>query len=148
VTATDSGGNSITTTIQYYVGYKFSRFTSPIPNSKYNLGRTIPVKFQLLDYNNVIQTNGAAFCSVEYGNSAPTNTFPGVSCMPGSDSTSNTFKFDTKTKQYIYNLATSGYAVPITKGPLTIIVQLDGGVQLISGNGNHGFVLTDTVMLG
>jgi hypothetical protein len=51
VTSEDQAGNTNTQTITYIVDtYIFGGFISPIANSQYEQGRTIPVKFQLTDY--------------------------------------------------------------------------------------------------
>jgi len=50
-TASDLAGNSGQGQASYTVVYRFLGFTSPVPKSRWQAGRTIPVKFQLGDVN-------------------------------------------------------------------------------------------------
>ena len=50
-TANDVAGNTGQGTASYSVTYKFLGFVSPVPNSMWQAGRTIPVKFGLGDVN-------------------------------------------------------------------------------------------------
>jgi hypothetical protein len=64
VTATDNAGNSNSASRTYRVIYKFSGFFQPVDNGLLNLanaGRTIPVKWQITDYNNVGVSDPSSF---------------------------------------------------------------------------------------
>jgi PKD repeat protein len=108
ITATYNGDvnfKTSTDSLVQTVRYKFGGFQSPVPGSQYNLGRTIPVKFTLTDFNDVSIGTAVANISVNGGG------------------TIGTAVYNPTAGQYQYNLDTSG--LPI--GSLTITVALDDG---------------------
>jgi hypothetical protein len=95
-TATDNAGNQTTVSVSYLVGYKLLGFFSPVPNSKWKQGQTVPVKFALAD------ANGARISDTEaQGLLSPTCrvTFS----ASGAQSVSGCTKYDTASHQFIYN---------------------------------------------
>jgi hypothetical protein len=122
VTAFDNAGNTGTLTINYNVGYAFSGFLTPVPDSQYKIGRTVPVKFELADSQGNSVTTGLAKIYVAHiaddGTSGP--------YLPGStkDDTSDNI-IRSAGSQYIFNLDTSS----LSAGRLGIRVDLDDGTS-------------------
>jgi len=101
-TAVDAAGNKATGSFHVSVVYKFGGFLPPLQSDgSYNLGRTIPVKFQLTDANGKL----VSFASAKISAGGVTGTFE--------------FQGD----HYQFNLDTKG----MQAGPLTIAVSLDDG---------------------
>jgi hypothetical protein len=95
-TATDNAGNTATVSVSYLVGYKVLGFFSPVPNSKWKIGQTVPVKVALAD------ANGTRISDTEaQGLLSPTCrvTFTAT----GAQSASACTKYDTANHQFIYN---------------------------------------------
>jgi hypothetical protein len=114
VTAYDKAGNTATQTVTYSVGpYVFGGFLSPIPNSVYNQGRTVPVKFQLTDYQGNFVTWATAKIYV-------TQMVGGVW---GTPVLSGVCRYDSTTNQYAFNLDTKS----LSSGALRITAVLDDG---------------------
>ncbi len=108
ITATyngDSRFNGSSGSLAQAVIYQFGGFQEPIPNSNYNGGRTIPIKFTITDFNGVSIETAVAVVSVNGGPALGTASY---------DSTSDRYQF---------NLQTSG--LPL--GLLTITISLDDG---------------------
>ena len=108
VTATDLAVNASAVTHAYSVRYNFTGFASPIrPEvNRVNAGRTVPVKFSLLDANSAFITTLAAFASL---GSDP------VACDSGEvidldgdadGSGETTIRYDAAANQFIYNWKT------------------------------------------
>jgi hypothetical protein len=95
-TATDNAGNTASVTVSYLVGYKILGLFSPVPNSKWKQGQTVPVKFALADANGVRIADSEA-----QGLLSPTCrvTFSAT----GAQSVSGCVKYDTANHQFIYN---------------------------------------------
>jgi len=110
-TATDASGNSATATTTVTAIYSFGRFLPPLgPGpSAFKAGSTIPVKFQLTDYD---------------GN--PVSTASGTADINTSPTASAAIRYDATAMQYIANLKTPKGAAP---GTYTITVTLDDGQQ-------------------
>lgn len=98
VSATDTAGNTGQTTFKVHVnGYSWSGFLSPIPKSKYNMGSTIPIKFQLTG------------TSAGVTNLVATGTWSTVNGgIIGPDQPIGTFKYSATTHQYSLNWNTKG----------------------------------------
>ncbi|MBI4285039.1 MAG: PxKF domain-containing protein [Chloroflexi bacterium] len=107
-TATDASGNSATATTTVTATYNFGGFLPPLgPGPKeFKAGSTIPVKFQLFDYD---------------GNAV--GTASGTAAMTGA---SAAIRYDADAQQYIANLKTPKGAAP---GSYTITVTLDDGTS-------------------
>lgn len=137
VTAIDDAGNTTTKTIRYKVVYAFSGVLQPINadgSSVFKLGSTVPVKFQLRNYDGNLVTT-------------PTTSKPTISVVmisTNADGTvteipeytppmsGNEFRLDTTNNQYIFNLSTKGwkpgkYQVGInlhdSSAPKTVIIS-------------------------
>ena len=123
VTAIDNAGNTATATRTYYVRYIFSGFQQPIPESQYNLGRTVPVKFQLKDsQGNFVTTANAQIYVAQKVNLVWGDDIPGIS---NDIATGNTFSYDSTTNQYKFNLKTNTLSI----GELRIKAVLDDGTS-------------------
>jgi hypothetical protein len=122
VAAFDNAGNTATLTINYSVAYAFSGFYTPVPDSQYNIGRTVPVKFELTDYqgNSVITTVAKIYVAHIADDGAVGPYFPGST----KDGTGDNI-IRSAGSQYIYNLDTSS----LSAGRLRIIVDLDDGTS-------------------
>ncbi|MDP2598972.1 MAG: PxKF domain-containing protein [Candidatus Liptonbacteria bacterium] len=116
ISASDFVGNTTSTAVNYKVTYNFGGFLPPIKSGSdgtYNLGRTLPVKFQLTDANGAfVSTAVARFVVASVKNSVAV-TAPAV----------DLFRYDAAENQYVYNLDTAKLATGIWQ----IKVLLDDG---------------------
>jgi len=92
------------------VDYKYSQFLQPINadgSSNFKLGSTIPVKFQLLDYYNVVQDAPWLTFAIKVTQvrGTPSGTVNEVASGASADYT-QFFRWDSTNKLYIYNLST------------------------------------------
>ena len=120
VTSTDKVGNIATITVHFSVHYNFTAI-SPQPSGKgTQVGRTVPMRFQLTDaLGNFISTATARVW-------VDSQTNPGKS--NGSANTGNYFRFDPSSNQYLFNLSTTG----MTTGSHTVYITLgDGTIHTI-----------------
>ena len=99
------GGVSNLQTIVLHVNYKSASFVSPIDNSQYQTGRTIPVKVSVLDFNNSPVPNASVTGSWDGG--APF-----------------TLTYDSVGKFYAFNYDTSS----LSSGSHTLVVKTDDGI--------------------
>lgn len=121
VDATDNSGNVAPTMMHSYtVGTYFGGFLTPITmtSKEFKQTSTIPVKFRLLDANNM--PVGGAIAQLYYGKTMPAS-IPAVSS--GGSNTGNFFRYDPVAKQYIFNMSTKG----LTTGTTYLRVTLDDG---------------------
>src|SRR5207244_10691670 len=138
--ATDKAGNpsSETRTYTALYGAAFGGILQPINSdgsSRFKLGSTVPVKFQLL-CNGTPISNAVATLTVKKGDSAPD---PGTdeAISTAASTTGNLFRYDSTAQQYIFNLSTkSGYLNPgattptsFAQGTWTLGVNLDDGTS-------------------
>ncbi len=98
-------------------------FTSPIDNSEYKQGRTIPVKFNITDvFGNIVQTADPSFPQIKIteldGAGVPTVSYP-ADCGDGTSTATY------GTSQYQCQLQTDD----ITVGNINISIILDDGVD-------------------
>jgi hypothetical protein len=124
--ATDAHGNTAAGTFQAQVHYAWSGFLPPIQSdgsSIFNLGRTVPVKFQLTGASAGI-TNAVATLSVAQMSSNVTGTTLEAASTYAA-TTGNAFRYDPTTQQYIFNLATQ----PLSTGSWALSVNLQDGVS-------------------
>jgi hypothetical protein len=132
--ATNHAEDSRTYTVSY--GAAFGGYLQPINSdgsSRFKLGSTIPVKFQLLCHGTPI-SNAVANLYVAKGDSTPD---PGVdeAISTAASTTGNLFRYDSSAQQYIFNLSTKlGYtnpgastATPFSQGTWTLNIRLDDG---------------------
>jgi PKD repeat protein len=110
LTVTDTSGNSATATTKVTAVYKFTGFLPPLgPGPKeFKAGSTIPVKFQLTDYN---------------GNSVSTAT--GTASIKTVPAASAAIRYDATAMQYIANLKTPKGV----SGSYTITLNLNDGTS-------------------
>lgn len=104
-TATDKAGNTEALTITYNVQYKYSGVLKPLSNDEettFKAGSTIPVKFQLEDFNGEYATNAQA--KLYFTDNAAVREFEAVSALTASDK--NNFRYDTTDSQYVFNFST------------------------------------------
>jgi hypothetical protein len=136
--ATDKADNQKTENRTYPVvyGVAFSGYLQPINSdgsSRFKLGSTVPVKFQLM-CNGVPISTAVARMYVKQGDSQPD---PGVDepISSAASTTGNLFRYDATAKQYIFNLSTKlGYTNPdnssinnFSQGTWTLKIGLDDG---------------------
>jgi hypothetical protein len=81
------------------VSYKFGSFISPIDNSSYTIGRTIPIKFTLQDYSGANITNAKPGIYIAI-NETPTWQFIGTATY--------------KSGAYQYNFDTTKSPIPLS----------------------------------
>ncbi len=121
VNTTDNAGNQANQTLTYSVVYNYSGLLPPFKaagSNDFNLGRTIPVKFQLWDANgNYISTATARIYLAKVTNGVAGNEIEGVSS--GNANTGNLFR--NADNQYIFNLATKS----LSTGTWQIRIELD-----------------------
>ena len=100
---------------QLTVAYKYSGLLQPINvdrTSAFKSGSTIPVKWQVLDANNVVQDAGTLKTTIRVtriGASSATQVNETVLTVAGDASAA--FRWDTTGKLYIYNLSTKTWAM-------------------------------------
>jgi hypothetical protein len=107
------------------VQYTFSGFASPIPNSKYTLGRAIPVKFSLKNVTGAFISTCKCTLSVqklESKNGQLRLTGKPIPATPVSGS-GNTFVYKFTANEYQYNMSTS----PLSRGWWQLQARLDDG---------------------
>jgi hypothetical protein len=140
----DNAGNSSNETRTYTRVYgdaasggAFGGYRSPINadgTSRFKLGSTVPVKFQLL-CNDAPITNAVANLTVKMANGS-TTAGTDVPSSTSAATTGNLFRYDGTSQQYIFNLSTKdsytnpdGTARPFTAGTWTLSIVLDDGTS-------------------
>jgi hypothetical protein len=133
--AQDMAGNPASETRTYPVQYgaAFGGVLPPADPSStrtFNLGSTIPVKFQLV-CNGTPITNADATLFVQSAGSAVS---PGAALSASAATTANAFVYDPTSQQYIFTLSTKkgyvgadGNTQPYAAGTWTLTIQLDDG---------------------
>ncbi len=130
VVAADKAGNRVVQTATYSVRYGYGGVLPPLSSDgtgSFNLGRTIPVKFQLKDANGTyIETAAPALYLAKVENNIPGSEITATTA--GSSSVGNLFRYDATENQYIFNLATKGLSV----GAWQLRIELgDGSSKLL-----------------
>jgi hypothetical protein len=139
--ATDAHGNTGKGTFKITVSYSWSNFLQPINvdgSSRFKLGSTIPVKFQLTGISAGVGDAIARLYVKKWDN----NPDPGVdeAISTAAATTGNLFRYDATSQQYIFNLSTKagytnadGTAASFAAGTWTLSVVLgDGGTRSIN----------------
>jgi parallel beta-helix repeat protein len=125
VTATDNAGNSYTQTVAYSVGYIYGGILQPIEadgSSIFKFGSTVPVKFQLKDYNgNYVSSAVAKLTLKKVSDSILGDEIEAISTSAAT--TGNLFRYDSTSNQYIFNLGTKS----LSKGTWKLTISLDDG---------------------
>ena len=107
---------------------EFVGFLPPIKNdssSKFRLGKTIPVKFQLIDTNGSFVTNATAKIYVVKINEDGTIGNEEEGIPNNKKKAGNDFRYDSTSNQYIFNLNTKS----LSEGTWQIRVSLDDGTS-------------------
>jgi hypothetical protein len=121
--ASDNAGNPRTSSATYTVVYSngFGGFLQPVNTdgtSRFKLGSTIPVKFQLKDATGALVTGDQiAQLAVNQSDTKPDS---GVdeAISTAASTTGNWFRYDATSGQHIFNLSTkSGYTTPDPLNP-------------------------------
>jgi hypothetical protein len=97
-TATDNAGNSTTVVAQYLVEYRLLGFFDPAPNSKWKVGRTVPIKIGVADFAGTAIGDAAAAalgCRVRFVVTGAQPTPPAGACMT-YDALTDRFRYDWK----------------------------------------------------
>jgi hypothetical protein len=115
-TATDNAGNtSLPTSVGYSVLFRWPGFSQPINDpaagattmSEFKAGSTVPVKFQLFDANNApTQAQTTPLFSVNKVNIGCSSASSLESTSTDTADTTNTFRYDSTSQQYIHNWKT------------------------------------------
>jgi hypothetical protein len=126
-------------TIAQVVHYKFSGFLPPLNSTlAFGAGRTVPIKFQLTDYNGNYITSLSAVASLQVLNAQGAN----ISTNAGS----TTFRYDPTSNQFVANWQTKGLPV----GTYTVTLALADGMtytktlQLTTSNSASGLTTDET----
>jgi len=121
-TARDDAGNTTQATATIVVSYGGSVFLPPVSLGKpFNLGSTVPVKFQLTDANGAPVTTATASLRLQqFDNNEPLGEPIDIESTSGADSGSY---FRPSEGLYIYNLNTR----PLKKGLYQVRATLDDG---------------------
>ncbi|HHU09789.1 MAG TPA: SGNH/GDSL hydrolase family protein [Intrasporangiaceae bacterium] len=131
VVATDAAGNTRTETVTYRVIYAYGEVKEPISKdgtSVFKAGSTVPVRFQLTDYDE----RGVGGATVTLGTISTYDIEGTVDPMEmervpstsGSANSGNLFR-SSSGGQYAYNLSTKGMA----PGSYMLYIRLDDGKQ-------------------
>jgi hypothetical protein len=112
----DSNYITSTATLVQQVQYAFSGFLAPLnSNLAMALNRTVPIKFQLTDYNNKSISSLSAVVSLQVLNSSGTNVL--------TNAGSTALRYDSTANQFIANWQTKGLAA----GTYTVTLVLADG---------------------
>jgi hypothetical protein len=119
------------------VQYKFSGFLSPLnSNLAMALNRTVPIKFQLTDYNNKFITSLSAVTSLQVVNAQGTNVL--------TNSGSTALRYDSTSNLFVTNWSTKG----LVAGTYSVKLVLADGTTYttqvaLSANGSNAALLVD-----
>jgi hypothetical protein len=122
--AADVAGNTVSKTVVFSVLYNFTGFLPPVlsdGSGVFKLGRTVPVKFQLLNARGAAVSTAVAELTMQMVSGGVPIGTPIDATAPGSADSGNLFRYDGS--QYIYNLDTT----PLSMGTWQIQVKLDDG---------------------
>jgi hypothetical protein len=140
VTATDNADNIVEKIVIYTVQYSqasgrkilqpLQQVSGPSELTKaYKLGNTLPVKFQLSDYNGAFVGTAKVIIAVYKASGTVDLNDPLTVLDSGlSNDNDNIFRYDPAAQQYIYNLNTKNLAV----GTFKIVVTLDDDTQIVT----------------
>lgn len=134
-TAIDSHGNQAAKSSWIYVEYGFGGFLPPVSlNKPFRRGSTIPVRFQLRDYEGHYISNATATLTVQpNGNGAHYDDDENDKNEPDDKNENMFFRYHRFGRQYIYNLKTED----LSRGSWMLIVYPgDGTMKTIMINLN------------
>ena len=126
ITVADKVGHSNSATCSYSVKYGFTGFLSPIPQSSYIAGSTIPVKFGLTNAAGARISDAAAQALVASPCKVKVSFNSGTKNCAAYNATTDTFQFDVKTPK------------SLASGPYNIVVE-------VSAPDGSGVVNSETV---
>jgi hypothetical protein len=140
--AEGSNGNlSSPAVVTIHVDYQFNGFLSPLGQGRqYAVGRTIPIKFELTDYNGSSITSLSAITSLQVVDAQGTNVM--------TNAGSTTLRYDPTSNQFVANWQSRG----LPAGNYTVQLVLADGttksqtVQLVASKG--AFQLADGASSG
>ncbi len=129
VRAIDNAGNPAVSSLPFSVIYQFGGFLPPVKSDGsglYNLGRTLPIKFQLINASGSFISTATAqlFVAKTQDNVVGTDE---VALPTGNADIGNTFRYDTASNQYVFNLDTGVLSV----GTWQLKAILDDGTSRI-----------------
>lgn len=115
------------------VGYAYSGLLQPVNadgSSRFKLGSTVPVKFQLLDANGVPQNDGSGTYTIKLTklDSTPSGDV-NETAVTSSGDTGTAFRWDATGPQYIYNLSTKA----LSEGTFKVVVLNAAGSTVTQG---------------
>ena len=110
ITVADKVGHSNSATCSYSVKYGFTGFLSPIPQSSYIAGSTIPVKFGLTNAAGARISDAAAQALVASPCKVKVSFNSGTKNCAAYNATTDTFQFDVKTPK---SLASGRYNIVV-----------------------------------
>jgi len=121
INAADNVGNAITKIVTYKVIYRFYGFLQPINDTAHQIcsgcaasifkgGSTVPVKFQIKDYNGVAVQAGSAPLWIAPVKGNLTSSQIDESVYTDPITSGSNFRYDVDSKQYIFNWGTKGFA--------------------------------------
>jgi hypothetical protein len=128
--AEDAAGNVATVVRAYDVRYVFCGFLRPLVangSGIYKLGRTLPVSFQLRDYQGASVPDAAAELRLAKLSDAVLGLVEVDAVSPGSLNAGTAFRYDTASDTYVYNLSTR--LTPLTTGTWELRAALDDGTS-------------------
>lgn len=121
----DLAGNSVSKSWSVTIEYKYIGFLQPVdPDGKsvFKWKSTVPVKFQLTDYNgNYISTAKAYMKTAKITDQVTGDDIEAVSTSTATEG--NLFRYDATSNQYIFNLATK----PLSVGTYLLKAELGDG---------------------
>ncbi len=125
IAAEDCAGNSATVDISWAVRYAFGGFVAPVDpsgSSIFNLGRPVPIRFSLTDYQGVPVSAAVAELFVAKVSDAILGTELQADSMAAATS-GNLFWYDPVAQQYVFVLDTR----PLARGTWQLRIALDDG---------------------
>lgn len=128
IRVTDRAGNETFKSVKYYVCYDYSGILPPYKDgAAYKMGRSIPVKFQLKDFDgNYITGVKAEIYVAKIDENVPGLEIPGTSTSKALKD--NRFRYESSENLYIFNLDTKG----LSAGTWRLILKFDDGTTKYS----------------
>jgi hypothetical protein len=100
--------------------YAFTGFGSPADHQPFNLGRTVPVKFSLIDSTGASVSTATAYLFLQQLDSQGNKV---GDLIPATGNNSSGNQFNVNASQYIFNMSTN----TLTVGLWQLVVKLDNG---------------------
>ena len=103
--------------------YAFTGFASPADHQPFNLGRSVPVKFQLINSAGAFVTTATANLFVQQLDSQGNRVGELISAISSDGTSDNLFRYDFNRNQYVFNMSTK----QLTVGLWQLVVKLNNG---------------------